>query len=76
VAELTDRYEENAEGSWFVDAQCIDCDVCRVTAPANFARQEEKGYSYVMAQPSDPEQEEKCREAMASCPVEAIGQAA
>ena len=76
MADLNDRYEENAEGTWFVDAQCIDCDVCRVTAPDNFARQEEKGYSFVRFQPAGPDQEAKCKEAMESCPVEAIGCAA
>jgi len=73
VAELNDRYEENAEGTWFVDGQCIDCDVCRVTAPANFQRDEAKGYSFVFRQPGNAEEEAQCQEAMDSCPVEAIG---
>jgi ferredoxin len=73
MADPKDRYTENAAGKFYVDAQCIDCDVCRVTAPNNFHREEEKGYSYVSRQPADAEEEAACREAMDSCPVEAIG---
>jgi ferredoxin len=73
VADAKDRLPENAAGRYYVDSQCIDCDVCRVTAPANFQRDEEKGYSYVYRQPTGPEEEAQCQEAMDSCPVEAIG---
>jgi ferredoxin len=34
---------------------------------------EDEGYSYVFKQPEDDDEEEQCREAMESCPVEAIG---
>ena len=47
MANKDDRYSDNAAGKFYVDTQCIDCDVCRVTAPNNFGRQEEKGYSFV-----------------------------
>jgi ferredoxin len=47
--------------------------VCRVTAPSNFQRDEEKGYSYVSRQPATPDEEAQCQEAMDCCPVEAIG---
>jgi len=74
VANPGDRLPENASGRFYVDTQCIDCDVCRVTAPANFQRSEEKGYSYVVLQPRTEEEESRCREAMDCCPVEAIGE--
>ena len=73
MANKDDRYSDNTAGKFYVDTQCIDCDVCRVTAPNNFARQEEKGYSYVTKQAETPEEEAQCQEAMDSCPVEAIG---
>jgi len=73
MAELTDRYEDNVIGRYFVDTQCIDCDLCRETAPNNFTRQTEEGYSYVYKQPEDDSEEEACKEAMENCPVEAIG---
>jgi ferredoxin len=73
VAERQDRLADNAPGRYYVDTQCIDCDVCRVTAPNNFQRHEEKAYSYVFCQPATPDEEAQCQEAMDSCPVEAIG---
>ncbi len=73
MADPRDRVPENAAGNFYVDTQCIDCDVCRVTAPRNFQRDEEKGHSYVFRQPSTPEEQAQCEEAMDSCPVEAIG---
>jgi ferredoxin len=44
-----------------------------VTAPNNFKRNEDKGYSFVSKQAETPEEEAQCQEAMDSCPVEAIG---
>ncbi len=73
MADPKDRLPENAPGSWYVDTQCIDCDVCRVTAPANFQRDDAKGYSYLSRQPANPEEEAGCQEALDCCPVEAIG---
>jgi ferredoxin len=73
VADRRDQLPENVAGKFYVDSQCIDCDVCRVTAPENFQRSEEKGYSYVYRQPDTPEEQAQCEEAMDCCPVEAIG---
>ena len=73
MADQKDKLAENVSGRYYVDSQCIDCDVCRVTAPANFQRDELKGYSYVFRQPASPQEEAQSQEAMDSCPVEAIG---
>jgi ferredoxin len=73
VADRKDKVPGSAAGKYYVDTQCIDCDVCRVTAPANFQRNEDRGYSYVFRQPETPEEDGRCQEAMDSCPVEAIG---
>jgi ferredoxin len=73
MADKTQKQAENVPGSWYVDVNCIDCDVCRETAPNNFTQQADKGYSYVFKQPESPEESAQCQEAMESCPVEAIG---
>jgi ferredoxin len=73
MAELEDKLPENVPGRFYVDRNCIDCDVCRDTSPKNFAREDENGYSYVYRQPVTPEELELCEEAMNVCPVEAIG---
>ena len=73
MAELRDKLADNSPGKFYVDKQCIDCDVCRDTAAANFARNDDNGYSYVYKQPSTPKEIELCDEALQACPVEAIG---
>jgi ferredoxin len=73
MAFAEDKLSDNTSGKFYVDRQCIDCDVCRDTAPANFTRNDENGYSYVYKQPSNPEEATLCDEALGACPVEAIG---
>ncbi len=73
MADLRKRLPDNVPGRFYVDSSCIDCDVCRDTAPSNFTRNHEKGYSYVYKQPETPEELALCEEAMNACPVEAIG---
>jgi ferredoxin len=73
MADFANRYPENTPGRFYVDDQCIDCDLCRQTAPMNFTRDEERGHSFVFKQPQTPEEENQCQEAMQNCPVEAIG---
>ena len=73
MADREDKLPDNAPGAFYVDGQCIDCDLCRQTAPLNFERNEAEGYSYVIRQPESAEEVEQCREALDECPVEAIG---
>ncbi|MEJ7616134.1 MAG: ferredoxin [Pyrinomonadaceae bacterium] len=73
MADPADRVPESVMGVYYVDSQCIDCDVCRDTAPDNFTRSDENGYSYVYKQPETEDERVLCEEALASCPVEAIG---
>lgn len=73
MADPADRVPESVAGAYYVDSQCIDCDVCRDTAPDNFTRSDDNGYSYVYKQPETEDERVLCEEALASCPVEAIG---
>ena len=73
MADAANRYPENVPGKYYVDNQCIDCDLCRETAPDNFKRNDDGGYSFVFKQPVSPEEETRCKEAKEGCPVEAIG---
>ena len=73
MAVAANKHKENVPGKYYVDDQCIDCDLCRETAPNNFARNDEGGYSYVAKQPENDEEEAQCKQAMEGCPVEAIG---
>jgi ferredoxin len=73
MAFVKDKLPDNVPGKYYVDRQCIDCDVCRDTSPANFTRNDENGYSYVYKQPETQVEIELCEEALNACPVEAIG---
>jgi ferredoxin len=73
MADRTEKVPENAPGLFYVDVTCIDCDLCRETAPQNFRRDDSGRHSYVFHQPSDPSQEAACAAALEECPVEAIG---
>ena len=73
MAHTQNKLPDNSGGKFYVDRECIDCDVCRDTSPANFTRNDENGYSYVYKQPDTPEEKALCEEALMACPVEAIG---
>ena len=55
MPDINDRLPDNKPGKFYVDSQCIDCDVCRETAPSHFTRNDENGYSYVTKQPETPD---------------------
>lgn len=73
MAHIENKYAENVAGKFFVDSNCIDCDLCRETAPDNFDRNDDGGYSFVKKQPQNEAESERCQEALDGCPVEAIG---
>jgi ferredoxin len=72
----SEKVAENVPGAFFVMDNCIDCDLCRQTAPQIFKRHStgNGGYSFLWAQPKTEREEQLAREAMQACPVEAIGQ--
>jgi len=73
MADPNDKVPGQPGGRYYVDTQCIDCDLCRETAPANFMRNDEEGFSFVYKQPATDEEETLCKDALDNCPVEAIG---
>ena len=73
MAQRTDRLPQNVAGSYYVDSTCIDCDMCRSTAPDFFRRDEEIGMSIVYRQPVTPEERALAEEAKQGCPSDSIG---
>lgn len=73
MADRTDKWNNNIKGQFYVDRQCIDCDLCRETAPMCFTRCDEGGHSFVYKQPENEEESDLCQEALEGCPVDAIG---
>ncbi len=73
MASPHDKYPDNVPGAFYTDTQCIDCDLCRQTAPDFFDRNAKGGYSFVHKQPKTPDEIALCEQALEECPVEAIG---
>jgi ferredoxin len=69
-----EKVRENVPGAFGVTENCIDCDLCRQTAPKFFKRQfvGNAGYSFVWNQPKTSPERALCEDAMRACPVEAI----
>ena len=73
MADIDAKLEDNVPGMYYVDDTCIDCDACRATAPDNYSRNDDAGYSFVSKQPEGDEEIQLCIDAMEGCPVESIG---
>ncbi len=73
MADKNNRFSQNTPGKYFVDDQCIACDACTIEAPEFFFMNDEDGHAYVKKQPSNESEREECENALAACPVEAIG---
>ena len=66
MPDLNDRVKDNVDGPFYVDTTCIDCDVCRDTAPNNFTRSFKHAYSYLSKQPENHSERAACEEALAA----------
>jgi len=73
MADPTDKNPLNVPGNYYNDLTCIDCDLCRETAPQIFIRDDEEGLSYVWKQPASVEELAAAEEARNSCPTQSIG---
>jgi ferredoxin len=73
MADKHNKNPENVPGKYYVDVTCIDCDLCRCTAPEIFFRQDDGGYSYVQRQPTTPEEIALAEIARDECPTDTIG---
>ena len=72
MADPTQKWPENVPGMLYVDQSCIASDFCVAVAPEHF-RMDESGHAYVYRQPRTAEEHQRCQEALAGCPVNAIG---
>jgi len=69
---IANVYPDNAIGRYYIDEECIDCDICCETSAVNFSRNAAGKYSYVSKQPESEKEEQLCAEALEGCPTEAI----
>ena len=54
MADATQKVSENVPGRFYVDETCIDCDLCRETAPGNFVRQDAEATATSPSPPAPP----------------------
>jgi len=73
MPEPINKLPQNVTGAYYVDSSCVDCDLCRNTAPDFFTRDDEAGVSFVYRQPVTPEEYSAAEEAKQGCPTESIG---
>ena len=73
MPDKNNKVNGQAPGAFYVDRECIDCDLCREIAPESFERNEDEGFSFVYRQPENDDERALCTEALENCPVEAIG---
>jgi ferredoxin len=73
MADPNDRYSKNVPGPWYVDNTCIACGLCENIAPSIFRYSADDGQNYVHHQPKTLAELALARDAMESCPVDAIG---
>ncbi len=67
------KHPENVPGKYYINDDCIDCNLCAEISPEHFVSNPEGGYHIVVTQPSDPHAVELLNEAIESCPTSAIG---
>lgn len=69
---LTERLPENVPGAFYITNACIDCDMCRDSAPTVFRRHDDIGFSVVYHQPETAAEQQQALEALEECPTGAI----
>ena len=74
MADKSRKWPQNTPGPFYVDEECIDCNLCSEIAPDNFMVHKEDGHDFVYKQPESETEQELAREAMEACPVESIGE--
>jgi ferredoxin len=70
---MTEKYDDNAIGHFYVNKDCIACDTCTEVAPNFFKLTDNYDHAFVCQQPVTPHEIVQCKEARDTCPVAAIG---
>lgn len=69
---MTNRYSDNVAGEFYVNTDCISCELCHQTAPDVFRMSDDLDHHVVFHQPATAEETALALEALDGCPVEAI----
>jgi ferredoxin len=72
MANKNSKAAKSVPGKYYVDTNCISCGQC-IDIAGDFFKEDTNGGAYVMVQPTTSEGTALCEQAVANCPVEAIG---
>lgn len=72
MARLVDRNPRSAPGDWYVDTECIDCDIARHYAP-EVIEADDDGLSVFIRQPETDAERSAVWRATLACPTRSIG---
>ncbi|KXK32538.1 MAG: hypothetical protein UZ16_OP3001002532 [Candidatus Hinthialibacteria bacterium OLB16] len=73
MAQASDRWEDNAEGPYYIDKSCSMCNLCTEIAPDNIREAPEGDHCYISRQPEAGDETTNLQDAIDQCPCEAIG---
>jgi ferredoxin len=73
MADRDQKWEDNVQGQFYVDKECILCSLCTDIAPDNFKESLDGDHDYVYKQPGNEIERKQCMDALEQCPVDAIG---
>jgi ferredoxin len=73
MADKEEKVPENVMGPYYVTVECVACEACVDTAPANFKMNDDGSHAFVFQQPGDATEKSACDAARDECPVDAIG---
>jgi ferredoxin len=73
MADRDQKWEDNVQGQFYVDKECILCSLCTDIAPDNFKESLDGDHDYVYKKPGNEIERKQCMYALEQCPVDAIG---
>src|SRR5690348_346307 len=73
MARVEERNPATADGDWYIDARCIDCEASREVAPGLIVRK--NGKSVFARQPNTKEEEQAAWRAALLCPTASVAKA-
>ena len=69
---MATRIQQNINGKFYVDINCINCSICAEIAPGIFTTNHDEGYEYIFKQPESGEEKALVEELIELCPASAI----
>ncbi|MBI1387833.1 MAG: ferredoxin [bacterium] len=73
MADVSERYEDNAPGKHYIDKTCAFCSVCIDEAPDNIKESDDGDHCIVFKQASNDAEAESLKNAIDACPTGSIG---